>query len=99
MLIFNYKKMSYTDNNATQYNLSKKKSLKKVRFYGVVYVILIPSIKDYMEGNLMDKLWWSKLDYKNFQKLTENNNNNSSLKDYCLNMLHMNITNPDNQIK
>lgn len=95
-----------SSNDIKQCNLLKNKSLKKVRFYGIVYVILIPSITDYIESSLIDKLWWSKRDLKNFQsnKLSSmnklSNNNNNSLKDYCLNMLQIkqtNQTNPVNQ--
>lgn len=45
-------------------NTSKSKN-KKINFNKIVSAILIPSIKD-MDDEMRSKLWWNKVDYKEF---------------------------------
>ena len=44
---------------------------KKINFNQVVSAILIPSIKD-MDPEIMEKLWWNKIDYLLFSKSANN---------------------------
>lgn len=41
---------------------------KRVSFYSAVSVILIPSINEYRQALLFDKLWYGPKDYKSFQE-------------------------------
>ena len=49
----------------------KSKSPKSVKFNSIVKVYLIPSIGDYIDLDLKNKIWYSDDDYKLFAK--ENN--------------------------
>lgn len=42
-----------------------KNKNKKINFNKIVSAILIPSIKD-MDDEMRSKLWWNKIDYKEF---------------------------------
>lgn len=48
-------------------DIKKEKKEKKVSFYNVVKVVLIPNIKDYIDSNLVDNIWWSDNDYYIFK--------------------------------
>jgi hypothetical protein len=45
-----------------------KASVRQVRFYGSVSLILIPSIREYKEAGIVDALWWGPADYSGFRK-------------------------------
>jgi hypothetical protein len=47
------------------------KKIKSVKFNNIVTIYLIPSIKDYIELGIINKIWYSEDDYKLFIK--ENN--------------------------
>jgi hypothetical protein len=56
-----------------------KKHKKQVSFYNDVYLMLIPSIKDYQDANLCNDLWWSKNDLARFLKQYKFENINSKV--------------------
>tara|TARA_B100001989_G_scaffold231157_1_gene189650 strand:+ start:1806 stop:2063 length:258 start_codon:yes stop_codon:yes gene_type:complete len=64
-------------------NIEPKKKEKKVNFYNIVYVTLIPSIKEINNQNLKHSIWWDDLDYlmfrREYMKEIENNKKYQSL--------------------
>jgi hypothetical protein len=46
-------------------HIPRPKTRKKITFYSVVNVVLIPSAKD-MESSMINEIWWSKTDYISF---------------------------------
>lgn len=44
-----------------------KKSSRCVKFFSAVSVVLIPSVNEYKEAMLFDRLWWTKHDFRLFE--------------------------------
>ena len=47
--------------------LEIKEESKRVRFYGKVKVVLVPSLQEYKQANLDSLLWWNSSDYAFFK--------------------------------
>jgi hypothetical protein len=53
--------------------------VKKVTFKNIVNVILIPNIKDYIDNNIFNDIWYSNKEYSSFvQECIENKLNKRS---------------------
>ena len=46
-------------------HIPRPKTRRKITFYSVVNVVLIPSAKD-MESSMINEIWWSEPDYISF---------------------------------
>ena len=57
-----------TQENIINLNSEPNKKEKKVNFYNIVNVILIPSVKEIINKNLKHKIWWDDLDYILFKR-------------------------------
>jgi hypothetical protein len=48
-------------------SLGNREESKRVRFYGKVKVVLVPSLEEYKQANLDSLLWWNSSDYAFFK--------------------------------
>jgi hypothetical protein len=58
--------LSSSDYSSSSLVISRN-TRKSVSFYHTAYVILIPSVKEYVEAKLIEKLWWKNEDFHDFK--------------------------------